>query len=279
MALRSAVTPPRVITDCLGLLRQLERGLSDATAPHRPLARLWRLLSTTLDGHVPQEWLSQRLLWMPAHTTKKTASFARRSDGKPLTRLDWRSNRLADAFAKAAAESERLPPGLRALLRRATSAADFSTASLGLVTQAANNFRRSDWDQDGTLRTTTLRDAWLPPYLDRGAGQRRRATGKRRRSPDRKGPAPPSRPPRQVELLALEAAADQRRQHAKAARSRARAGTEQRAAEAEGRGAQAWLADQAARFSARPPEAPTAAARLEALRARVAAKARLPIDA
>jgi len=278
MALRSVATPPRVITDCLGLLRQLQRGLADATAPHRPLARLWRLLSTTFDGQVPQDWLENSLLWMPAHTSKKTAAFAKRSDGRPLTRLDWRSNRLADAFAKAAASNDRLPFALRALLRRATAAADFSTASLGLVTRAANSYRSSAWGPDGALRTTTLRDAWLPPYLDRSAGQRKRATGKRKRSTDRAGPAPPDKPPKQKELLALEAAAEDRRRHAREARARAKNGAEQRAAEAEGRGAQAWLADQALRFSARPPDAPTAATRLEALRLRIAAKARQPVD-
>jgi len=215
---------------------------------------------------------------MPAHTSKKTAAFAKRSDGRPLTRLDWRSNRLADAFAKAATSDDRLPFALRALLGRATAAADFSTASLGLVTRAANSYSSSAWGPDGALRTTTLRDAWLPPYLDRGAGQRKRATGKRKRSTDRERPAPPDKPLRQKELLALEAAAEERRRHAREARARGKSDAAQRAAEAEGRGAQAWLADQALRFSARPPDAPTAATRLEALRLRIAAKARQPVE-
>ena len=49
-ALHENAHVPEVITDCLGIVRTLERGLAWATAGARPLARLWRQISDVLEG-------------------------------------------------------------------------------------------------------------------------------------------------------------------------------------------------------------------------------------
>jgi len=271
--LRASPLPPRIVTDCLGLIRQLQRGLDDATAHFRPLARLWRLISLTLDGTVPEGWLDERFVWMPAHTSRAAAGKRTRSDGRPLTLRDWRCNRLADALAKAAVASDRLPAPLRALLKQAGRASDFAAASLGLVTHAANNYLHTDWGHDGTPTTTKKRDAWLPPYLNRGGGHRPRATGTRKRKRGEEQPGAPSPAAQREELQALETAAAERLKHAKEARGRARALTTLREAEREGRAVQAWYSQRAQAPIQREPGTPSAAERLAALRQRVLAKA------
>ena len=274
--LRVTAAPPRIVTDCLGLIRQLQRGLDDATAHFRPLARLWRLISLTLDGAVPEGWLDERFVWMPAHTARTAAGRRTRSDGRPLTLRDWRSNRLADALAKAAVGTDRLPAPLRTLLKQAGRASDFAAASLGLVTQAANNYLHTEWGEDGRPTTATKRDAWLPPYLHRGGGHRPRATGSRKRKRGDEEPGAPSPTARLEELQDLEAAAAEKLRHAKEARGRARARTALQQAEQEGRAIQAWFSERALVPVQKDPAAPSAAERLAAVRRRVLAKQAAP---
>ena len=164
----------------------------------------------------------------------------------------------------------RAPPReLTRLLQDANAAADHAGASLALTTHAANNVRDTVWRPDGTATTVARRDAWLPPYWDRGTGSRSKATGRRR-------PPQPAQPndPAHEEQAALETAAREKLLHAKGAGARARGQARLQQATAEGRGFQAWLADKAKEpASGRPPDQPSAQERLEALRRRVAEKA------
>ena len=271
-ALRSCHQPPRIVTDCLGLLTQLERGLADGMAAHRPLARLWGLIAATLDNAVPQEWLKERLAWMPAHTSRAAVGRWLRSDGRPVSLRDWRANRLVDKLAKVAASHRALPKDLLRLLKNASDATEHAGACLGLATHAANNYRETSWRPDGTAVQTLRRDAWLPPYLDRGAGHRAKASGKR--PLPQPTPAQADRDPNTDELDALERAAREQLLHAKGASGRAKTATKLREAEAEGRGLQTWLTDKAAGAQPqRPQTGPTPAERMEALRQRVVMKA------
>jgi len=117
MVLRVTPAMPMVITDCLNIPQTLARGLDAACGPTRPQARLWRLVGHNLDFHCPPELVEQRLLWMPSHTTRATLGTTQRSDGRPVTLRDWRSNRLADGLAKLAVHTQRLQQGTRDYLR------------------------------------------------------------------------------------------------------------------------------------------------------------------
>jgi len=108
-ALRATPFPPNITTDCLGLIRQLESGLRDATLPIRPLARLWTLIARELDGVVPDNWLHERFNWMPSHLARGAIGSTVKSCGGVVTPVDFRANRLADALAKLAALSYRAP--------------------------------------------------------------------------------------------------------------------------------------------------------------------------
>jgi len=236
------------------------------------------MVAATLDGEVPTEWLNERLRWMPAHRSRAAIGRALRSDGAAVTSRNWRANRLVDAVAKAAAYGDRLPSELRQLLATAYEATEHAAATLGLVTQAANNYQVSDWRLDGTCFTKSLRDAWLPPYLDRGGGKRKGATGQRRRSEQQ--PAASSgaglaqlAPDTPAEEEQLEDAARERLLHARAARARTKDLAAQKEAAAEARGWQTWYTDRAAKPTAETQgDKPGGAERLAALRRRVLAK-------
>ena len=214
-----------------------------------------------LEDEIPSHWLEHGLLWMPAHTSRLTASTAGKSDGSRLSYVDWRANRLVDALAKAAARTRRLPAELRSLHASAALAAGHAAALLGVVTHAANNFQESHWDQEGRLHTRTYRDAWLPPFLDHASGARsgqrgsRGAVAKAREQPAELAPC-----------AATPSVADS----ARAAKAKAREQQELREEAREGRALQTWLSDCAATL--RPAAGPTATERLEAVRRRIAAK-------
>jgi len=188
---------------------------------------------------------------------------------------DWRANRLTDKLAKAAASFRAPPRDLLKLLKAAAGATEHAGACLGLTTFAANNYRETTWKPDGSAVALLHRDAWLPPYLDRGAGHRPKATGSRQpeQTTQAKDTAEAHAGNGRAEHDALEAAARDRREHAKAAAARAKEATRLKAAEAEARGLQTWLADRAAGEATRPTTATSASERMEALRQRVAARA------
>ena len=97
-------------------------------------------------------------MWMPAHLSLAEVGEAKLSDGVRLTTVDWRANRLADALAKAAAR-RRLPyRGIDSLLAVAAKAARHAARLLGRVTHSANNHTVMEIGPDGVLVSRVVRD-------------------------------------------------------------------------------------------------------------------------
>jgi len=278
VVLSNVVRPPTITTDCLGLISQVLRGFNDALASRKPLARVWALIARSLDHKVPEEWAHRRFRWMPAHKARSAVGTALRSDGYPVSHLDWRANRLVDALAKLAAARNRTPHAWRRLLDEASKAVEYSAALLGLTTLAANNYTTTEWRNGGATHTLTRRDALPPAFLARGRGQRPGATGPRAK--------PPPQQPRPTQAADADAANDAaekaaleehlraRLDHQRAARSRARQQESALEDERDARALAAWHRDRAATPTpAGPGDRPSATERLAALRRRVAAKA------
>jgi hypothetical protein len=159
VALDMCPFPPPITTDCLGLLESLERGKADATAANRPLARLWRMIFGALDGYPEPLHRTGMFIWMPAHRSAGAVGSLLRSDGQPITMVDWRANRLADILAKAAALKYRMPLRALKLLRDAAAAMEYAGALLGTVTYAANHYCDEVRHPDGTVSKCRRRDA------------------------------------------------------------------------------------------------------------------------
>ena len=77
--------------------------------------------------------------WMPAHLGVHAACGRRGSDGRPITVLDWRANRLVDKLASLVSARAPLAKPCSALLRSAKAAVLHAAAQLGAVTHAANH--------------------------------------------------------------------------------------------------------------------------------------------
>jgi hypothetical protein len=153
---------PALRTDCLGLLSTAEGGTARATAADKPLARAWVGIAATLDGDITQLVRRRRLVWLPAHQSATAIGNRTLSNGKEMTALDWRANRLVDALAKMAAAVGRMPKALSRLLDSGKAACRHAAALLGVVTHAANNCHVQEQREDGTLVTRIKRDAQQP---------------------------------------------------------------------------------------------------------------------
>jgi len=207
---------------------------------------------------------------MPSHCTLAAARFRCKSDGSPVSALDWRANRLVDALAKTAAGVAQLPKELTALVHRAEQATEYAAALVGLTSWAANNQVAHLPDGSGGTYKATLRDSQPPPAtrvgVPTGTGKARTrssgtaTSGLQAHSPTNNATATTSRssaaPPAPARLRA---AASQ-------------AACLQKAVEQEARTYTSWLRDMGARKRTRDETVPTAAERLEALRRRVRAK-------
>ena len=148
---------PATVTDCLGLLETLVAGVAAATQACKKLARLWNMIATATDGDFASA--AQCVTWMPAHGAVHTIGSALKSNEEPITALDWRANRLADALAKAAANGQRVQPSATKFVERAANLLEFAAARAGMVTHSANNYKEQHVNPDGTVRTTTRRDS------------------------------------------------------------------------------------------------------------------------
>jgi len=152
---------PEIVTDCLGVLHALMRGPHDATAANRVNARLWKLIGGCLDGTSWQE-AARSVTWMPAHGSRATIGTAMKSSGMPITAIDWRANRLADALAKAAAARFRIPHQIQNTVKTAFRAYEHAAMVAGIVTHAANNHYTSVTTPDGAYAHRRQRDAQPP---------------------------------------------------------------------------------------------------------------------
>ena len=162
IALLQSAFPPKLRTDCQCLLTTARGGAVQATGSDRPLARIWNIIANSLDGQIEQIVQRGNLVWMPAHQPLSAIGNAMLSNGKLLSGVDWRANRLVDALAKAAAETMRAPRALRCLLESGRAAVKHRAALLAVVTHAANNHKELAQRPDGSWGTQTRRDAQQP---------------------------------------------------------------------------------------------------------------------
>ena len=154
---------PKIITDCLGLLHTAEAGATAATRSSKQLARTWATIAGHLDGNISEMVTSKRLRWMPAHQGPGAIGVAVKSDGKPITVLEWRANRLVDAIAKAEASKGVAPQGTVDLLKSAAALVQHSAAQTGAATFAANNHIISVQLESGKVVNKTIRDVQEAP--------------------------------------------------------------------------------------------------------------------
>ena len=154
---------PRVVTDCLGLVHTAQRGLHAAAAPSMQLARIWRQIASCLDGSLAQLTAGENLVWMPAHQGIGRVGHAEKSNGKLLTAIEWRSNRLVDHMAKLAAADGQTPEHVTKLVLAAEVLVRHCAAQLGVATWAANNHWISVVAPDGTVTKARRRDAQEAP--------------------------------------------------------------------------------------------------------------------
>ena len=100
---------------------------------------------------------------MPAHQGPGAIGVAIKSDGKPITVLEWRANRLVDAIAKAEASRGMAPQGTVDLLNSATALVQRTAAQIGAATHAANNHITVVQLESGKTVNKTVRDAQQAP--------------------------------------------------------------------------------------------------------------------
>eukprot|EP00973_Karenia_brevis_P034718 4790364-Karenia_brevis.AAC.1 len=161
-------------TDCRSLLDTASGGVARATMANKQLARVWSQIGAAVDGDLASLVASGALVWMPAHQSISAIGVRTLSNGKELSAVDWRANRLVDSLAKKAAGANRAPSAALNLLDSATHAVKHAATLLGLVTHAANNHKEQVVAPDGKITTIIRRDAQQPAQ--------RKATGARRRA-------------------------------------------------------------------------------------------------
>ena len=192
-ALRLSIGLPRMRTDCLVLLRVARAGLSEATKSSRPLARIWAGIGHALDGNIQALVDTGALVWMPAHQGLGAICNSSLSNGRTLTAVDWRANRLVDILAKQAASTRAAPKSVAVLLKSAQRAVRYTAALLGNVTREANHHGIDEVQDGGKLVRIYKRDAQQP--ASGSAARRPRSTTAAKAVPKPKvSPQPPQQP-------------------------------------------------------------------------------------
>ena len=100
-----------------------------------------------------------RLVWMPAHLSRKMVGEIKLGNGQRLSHIDWRANRLVDKLAKLAAWAAADTTSCFEVLKGGEAAAAHAAIVLGIVTHAANNHRTAERQPDGSVKHTVLRDS------------------------------------------------------------------------------------------------------------------------
>ena len=154
---------PKIITDCLGLLRTAEAGAAAATKSGKQLARTWAVIAANLDGDIAAMTSAKKLVWMPAHQGVGAIGTAIKSNGKPITSLEWRANRLVDAIAKFEASRGMAPQTTVDLLTSATALVRHAAAQVGSATFFANNQTEPCQLANGKTVLKTIRDVQEAP--------------------------------------------------------------------------------------------------------------------
>jgi hypothetical protein len=252
---------PHLRTDCQSLLLTAAGGAQQATSANRPLARVWGMIASALDGDTTSMVEHKQLVWMPAHQPLSAVGHKELSNGKLLTVVDWRANRLVDALAKLAATRGQAPKAIVRLLESGKAAMRHAAALLGVVTHGANHHEVPVQRPDGTWGVKTVRDAQQAP-----------SDGSDRRP--RRAPLSlvPPQPPAQLGRLAIAPTISSRlraeHQHSGAAKAAKRKRAEEAASTKR-------RVDEIGASAAAPDAEPSAQQRMSALRARVCERERL----
>eukprot|EP00973_Karenia_brevis_P009457 1276582-Karenia_brevis.AAC.1 len=181
--------PPSMRTDCLALLATARGGTSRATHHSKPLARIWRTIANTLGGDVTQLLDDDLLAWFPAHQTLKAVGEVKGSNGRRLSPVDWRANRLVDKLAKIAAGARQHSQHVLKLFASADAATAHAACLLGVVTHKANNHEVTSTDGYGNTHTKKVRDSSDKPKAMRASSEPPRK-GVKSGPPDAKMQAP-----------------------------------------------------------------------------------------
>ena len=126
---------------CVGLIKA---GPSVAGQGKRRLARVYRLIFTSLDEHD-----AENVVWMPAHTSEDEVGKGRLGDGSFLTATDRFGNAEADKLAKIGVEAHRVPMQIRDEVQRHIDLQYELAKWLGQVTVVVGK-----WLGDGPARDT-----------------------------------------------------------------------------------------------------------------------------
>ena len=116
------------------------------------------MIGVMLDNDYSQP-LRRGMCCMRAHGAAHTICVAVKSDGVPVSALDWRANRLIDALAKAATSDSRISAGAIRLVGNADAAAEYVAGLAGATARAANTCVQHTMRDDGSLARTVCRDS------------------------------------------------------------------------------------------------------------------------
>ena len=165
----TAAVVPTIFTDCLGLLHTVTAGVSTAIGADRVQARIWKLIAHHVDGDFSA--LLNQLIWLPAHKTLDQALQSCMSNGRPVTNMHWRANRLADMVAKGAAARGKHDWSIIRFLESARALVHYKAVTLAEATCVANNCPINQVTESGTERVVFARDA-----IGKPAREQREAT-------------------------------------------------------------------------------------------------------
>ena len=212
LAVTMSVSPPRVVTDCLSLL-DAARAWPAAVAANRPLAGVWSLIGAAMDGAARRLIDGGLLTWMPSHVARRNLGQRFRSDGAPVSTIDWRANRLVDAIARRCAFAGAAPRSVVASIDAASHAVAAVAATLGAVTRAANCHPVEQVTASGATVWTQRRDSVTVPPQPADAPKR----------PWRKRDPKPAAPPKPLSTTAPRVVSDPRSNSSRAAAAARRA--------------------------------------------------------
>ena len=168
--------------DCKSCVDAVHAGMAWACQPHRPLARVHRLLL----GNTPR-FAADAVVWMPSHTSEADVGRKVIGNGQLLTRTDRDANARADLEAKAAAALFSVNSAVVQQLDRYRIAAIQAGRWIGLATWAATHYAAGGSDCPRDSEASRARA---------GAHRRQAQAAARGRGPR------PMRPPRVVPGLA-----------------------------------------------------------------------------
>jgi hypothetical protein len=148
---------PHITTDCLGILNIAKGGTAAAVAASNPNARIWKLIADATDGDITK--LSEKLVWMPSHQNESAIGQRYKSDGRRISCLDHRANKLVDKLATHRMAKSTVEKASRKLVKEVKAAAGAALATLGQVTWHANNYQVTEINKNGEQVVRTKRDS------------------------------------------------------------------------------------------------------------------------